>query len=307
MNWCEGLAVRGTLRRQEPMARHCSWRAGGPAELLFEPADIADLQTFLREAPSALPITWIGLGSNLLVRDGGLRGAAVMTALALGEIVRTPDGFHVGAGVPCAKLARQVALAGCAGAEFMVGIPGSVGGALAMNAGAFGGETWSCVRSVQTIDRVGNLRVREPGEFEIGYRHVRGPVGEWFTACTFEFRPGAVSEDILAQGRALLAQRSAAQPTGVASCGSVFRNPPGDHAGRLIEAAGFKGKRRGGCHVSEKHANFIINDNAASAEDIEGLMLEIQQAVKARFGVELRAEVRIIGEAALNPAMARVQ
>lgn len=298
MSWCDGLALRGALRQREPMARHCSWRAGGPAELLFEPVDLADLQTFLRAAPADLPITWIGLGSNLLVRDGGLRGAVVMTAQALGHIVRSAAGFEVGAGVPCAKLARQVALAGCVGAEFMVGIPGSVGGALAMNAGAFGGETWSCVRGVQTIDRSGNLRVRQASEFEIGYRHVRGPLGEWFTACTLEFRPGAVSEEILAQGRTLLAQRSAAQPTGVASCGSVFRNPPGDHAGRLIEAAGFKGRRRGGCHVSEKHANFIINDRDASASDIETLMLEIQETVQARFGVTLQAEVRIIGEAA---------
>jgi UDP-N-acetylmuramate dehydrogenase len=307
MSWCDGLAVRGTLRRNEAMARHCSWRAGGPAELLFEPVDLADLQTFLRAAPSTLPITWIGLGSNLLVRDGGLAGVVVMTAQALGNIARSQAGFNVGAGVPCAKLARQVALAGCAGAEFMVGIPGSVGGALAMNAGAFGGETWSSVRAVETIDRAGNLRVRLPSEFEIGYRHVRGPVGEWFTAGTFEFHPGAVSEEILAQGRTLLAQRSAAQPTGVASCGSVFRNPPGDHAGRLIEAAGFKGRRKGGCHVSEKHANFIINDRDASAGDIEGLMLEVQQAVKARFGVELQAEVRIIGEAVRSAAVTRVQ
>ena len=307
MNWCDGLALRGALRRNEPLARHCSWRAGGPAELFFEPVDLADLQTFLRAAPSTLPITWIGLGSNLLVRDGGLPGAVVMTAQALGEIVRTPAGFKVGAGVPCAKLARQVALAGCVGAEFMVGIPGSIGGALAMNAGAFGGETWSCVRAVETIDRVGNLRVRQPAEFEIGYRHVRGPAGEWFTACTFEFHPGAVSEEILAQGRTLLAQRSAAQPTGVASCGSVFRNPPGDHAGRLIEAVGFKGRRKGGCHVSEKHANFIINDCDASASDIEGLMLEIQAAVAARFGVTLQAEVRIIGDAAPGAAVTCVQ
>lgn len=307
MNWWDGLGLRGGLRQNEPMARHCSWRAGGSAELLFEPLDLADLQTFLRAAPAHLPITWVGLGSNLLVRDGGLRGAVVMTAQALGHIVRTPAGFEVGAGVPCAKLARQVALAGCVGAEFMVGIPGSVGGALAMNAGAFGGETWSKVRGVQTIDRTGNLRVRQPSEFEIGYRHVRGPRGEWFTAGTFEFLPGAVSEEILAQGRTLLAQRSAAQPTGVASCGSVFRNPTGDHAGRLIEAVGFKGRRRGGCHVSEKHANFIINDQDASASDIENLMLEIQDAVKTRFGVELQAEVRIIGDAAPSAAASSVQ
>ena len=301
MNWSGTKNFRGVLRAWEPMARHCSWRAGGPAEIFFEPADLDDLQQFLRELPTGVNVTWVGLGSNLLVRDGGIRGAVIMTGRALGGIEQTSAGFRVGAGVPCARLARQVALAGCSGADFMVGIPGTLGGALAMNAGAFGSETWHFVREVQTIDRAGVLRHRAPAEFEVGYRHVRGSAPEWFTACTLDFPAGEPAEALLARGRALLGQRGASQPTGVASCGSVFRNPPGDHAGRLIEAVGLKGYRRGGCHVSEKHANFIINDAAASAADIEGLMREIQQRVQQHFGVELWPEVRIIGDAPADP------
>jgi UDP-N-acetylmuramate dehydrogenase len=296
--WFESLSPRGALRRHEPMARHCSWRAGGAAEFCFEPADRDDLISFLRAVPPELPLTWVGLGSNLLVRDGGLPGVVILTTRALGGIRQNDDCFTVEAGVPCAKLARQVALAGHAGAEWFVGIPGTVGGALAMNAGAFGGETWESVIQVETVDRTGTTHVRTPEAFQVSYRTVRGPQEEWFLACTLRFAPRTEPETALAEGRDMLARRNESQPTGVASCGSVFRNPPGDHAGRLIEAAGLKGVREGGCHVSLKHANFIINDRAASAADIERLILRVQEEVRARFGILLQPEVRILGRAA---------
>lgn len=298
--WLDSLNLRGALRRNEPMARHCSWRAGGAAELFFEPADRADLLAFLRAVPADMPVTFVGLGSNLLVRDGGLAGVVVLTTRALGGIRQEGDCFEVEAGVPCAKLARQVALSGHAGAEWFVGIPGTVGGALAMNAGAFGGETWESVTRVETVDRRGTTYLRDPQAWRVAYRSVHGPQEEWFLACTFRFPPGATPEAALAKGRDMLARRNESQPTGVASCGSVFRNPPGDHAGRLIEAAGQKGAREGGCHVSLKHANFIINDREASAADIERLILRVQAEVLARFGVRLVPEVRIEGRPAVG-------
>lgn len=292
--WVEGL--RGELVFGAPMHRHCTWRAGGPADILFEPADREDLLTLLRNAPPDIPVTWIGLGSNVLVRDGGIRGVVVLTARALAALQAGPGRITAGAGVPCAKVARLAAAQGFRGAEFLVGIPGSMGGALAMNAGAFGSETWQWVEQVETVDRAGNCRTRQREEFRIGYRSVSGPPDEWFLGCTLALPP-AGGGDSHARSRELLAQRAATQPTGAATCGSVFRNPPGDHAGRLIDAAGLKGYRVGGCQVSVKHANFIVNDGAASARDMETLILYLREIVATRFGVHLEPEVRIIGEA----------
>lgn len=301
--WLETLAPRGQLACGEPMSRHCSWRTGGMAEVFFEPADRDDLLAFLRAAPPDLPLTWVGLGSNLLVRDGGLPGAVILTARALGGIARHGDQFTVESGVPCAKLARQVARAARTGAEWLAGIPGSVGGALAMNAGAFGSEMWDAVLAVETVDRAGHLHWRERAAFRVSYRAVEGPAEEWFLACKLQFAPAAQAAEALSRVREMLARRSESQPTGVASCGSVFRNPAGDYAGRLIEAAGLKGACEGGCHVSAKHANFIVNDGAASAADIERLIGRIQATVLTRFGVRLEPEVRILGlPAAQTPA-----
>jgi UDP-N-acetylmuramate dehydrogenase len=179
-------------------------------------------------------------------------------------------------------------------AAFFAGIPGTVGGALAMNAGAFGGETWAHVESVTTIDRRGEVRERARDEFEIGYRSVRGPAPEWFLSATFELEHDASSSmDAI---KTLLARRNAAQPLGVPSCGSVFRNPPGDFAGRLIEQAGQKGRRLGGAMVSDKHANFILNVDDATAADIETLIDEVRAAVERTSGLKLELEVRVIGE-----------
>jgi len=202
-------------------------------------------------------------------------------------------GVRAGAGLPCALLARQCVRWQLGPAAFFAGIPGSVGGALAMNAGAFGGETWSHVESVTTIDRAGKLRERERAEFTIGYRSVQGPPTEWFLSATFALAPDATTSSGL---KAMLARRNATQPLGLPSCGSVFRNPPGDHAGRLIESAGLKGARIGGAVVSEKHANFIVNDGDATAADIEQLIERVRTEVEKASQVRLELEVRLVGE-----------
>ncbi len=292
--------LRGELLHDVPLAGLTSWRVGGHAERLYRPADLQDLQAFLRQLPADEPLLWLGLGSNLLVRDGGVSGTVVALHARLDGLERIGEsGVRAGAGVPGAKLARFAARAGLGGGVFFAGIPGTVGGALAMNAGAFGGETWRVVRRVQTIARDGELRWQEPEAFEIGYRHVRalaegGPF--WFVAAEFEFETGGDPQLLHRQTRELLANRAASQPTGVASCGSVFRNPPGDFAGRLVEAAGLKGLRRGGAEVAEKHGNFILNTGSATAADIEDLILAVQARVEAQSGIRLQPEVRIVGE-----------
>lgn len=283
--------------RDEPMAKHTSWHVGGPADLFFRPLDGADLSAFLRGLDASVPLLWIGLGSNLLVRDGGIRGAVIETHGVFGELERLGENeVWCGAGVACAKLAKQCIRWGLGPAEFFAGIPGTLGGALAMNAGAFGGETWRHVLAVATLDRRGDRHERDASEYQVSYRHVSGAANEWFLGARlrFEKRPGVSNDDI----RVLLARRKATQPIGEWSCGSVFTNPPGDHAARLIEAAGLKGTRIGGARVSEMHANFIINDGTASAADIEQLIERVMQTVQQRHGVRLKTEVRIVGEAA---------
>ncbi|HET8552681.1 MAG TPA: UDP-N-acetylmuramate dehydrogenase [Gammaproteobacteria bacterium] len=289
--------IRGELRKHEPMANHTSWRAGGHAARWFKPADRDDLVHFLHALPPDEPVYFVGLGSNLLVRDGGLAGTVIATHGALGHLEHDGRGrVRAEAGVACAQLARQCVRWQLAGGDFFAGIPGTVGGALAMNAGAFGGEVWERVEAVETVDRAGIVRTRKADEFKVGYRTVHVPAEEWFLAGRFRFTPDlAMSREQIAM---MLARRKAAQPITAASCGSVFRNPPGDHAARLIEAAGLKGRRVGGAVVSDKHANFILNDGNASAADIETLLLAVKAEVKARFGIELMPEVRIVGEPA---------
>jgi UDP-N-acetylmuramate dehydrogenase len=285
------------VRRNEPLSRHTSWHVGGPAEIFFNPRDRADLAAFLRGLPAEVPIHWIGLGSNLLVRDGGIPGVVISTHGTLDALNRfNQTTVQAECGVACAQLARQCIRWGLGPAEFFAGIPGTVGGALAMNAGAFGGETWRHVHAVQTIDRRGVERTRTAAEYKIGYRQVTAPVPEeWFVAADFSFerRPGAHAGEV----RALLARRRESQPIGAWSCGSVFTNPPGDHAARLIETAGLKGYRIGDASVSEKHANFFINHGAARAADLERLIEHVRDTVERVHGVRLHPEVRIMGVA----------
>jgi UDP-N-acetylmuramate dehydrogenase len=284
------------MSASESMARHCSWRTGGIAEWYFEPADLVDLQAYLRLVASDEPITWLGLGSNVLIRDGGIRGTVVATAKTLNKfdwLDRTR--LRVECGTACAKVAREVEKKRLGGGSFLAAIPGTIGGALAMNAGAFGRDTWMLVESAELINRDGELCGLTPSELTTAYRRVDIPEDHWFVSAILRFDIGAGDEPEI---RELLGAKNRSQPTGQASCGSVFKNPPGDFAGRLIEAAGMKGKRRGGCHVSNKHANFIINDGGASAADIEQLILDVQRGVAATFGLQLEPEVRIIGDAA---------
>lgn len=288
-------ALRGRLRLGQPMSRYTSWRVGGPADRLYLPKDLADLQQFIRYWASP-PLTWVGLGSNLLVRDGGIRGTVVVSAGALSELSLLDDHcVRVGAGVSGAKLARFCADAGLAGAEFLAGVPGTLGGALAMNAGAHGGETWDLVQAVETIDAHGDISRHTPASFSVGYRHVEGLQGHWFVAAELRLQPDDPAA-VAARIRAWLAQREQTQPIDLPSCGSVFRNPPGDHAARLIESCGLKGFRIGGAEVSEKHANFIVNRGDASADHIERLITHLRDSVEAKTGLRLQPEVRIIGE-----------
>ena len=291
--------LRGELRFNEPMARHVTWRAGGAAARAYVPADLDDLAAFLRGTRIDEPLLYVGLGSNLLVRDGGFHGTVVFLHAVLGRLTLSADGcVYAEAGVAGPKLARFAANHGLAGAEFLAGIPGTVGGALAMNAGCYGGETWGIVERVLMLDRCGHLHGRTAGDFEIGYRHVglRRTSDELFAAAWFRLSPGdgAASR---ARIRELLEKRIASQPLALPNAGSVFRNPPDDHAARLIEAAGLKGLAVGGARVSEKHANFIVNaERRATAADIETLIERVQAAVRERFGIALVREVRIVGE-----------
>ncbi len=277
------------------MSRHTSWHVGGPAEVFFNPRDRSDLAAFMRTIPADVPIFWMGLGSNLLVRDGGMPGVVISTHGTLDRLERLNETtVYAEAGVACARVARQCIKWGLGPAEFFAGIPGTVGGALAMNAGAFGGETWRHVLEVETIDRQGRVHTRQASEYRVGYRSVTVPVqDEWFLGArfTFEHKPGANEADV----RALLTRRKESQPIGEWSCGSVFTNPPQDHAARLIEAAALKGCRIGDASVSQKHANFIINHGEARAADIEQLIEHVQSTVERMHGVRLHPEVRIVG------------
>ncbi len=292
--------LRGVLRDNEPMARHVSWRAGGKARHAFFPADLNDLAAFLRQLPQSEPLLMVGLGSNLLVRDGGFKGTVVLTHNALKTLRLECESslVYAEAGVASPKLARFAATHGLGGAEFLAGIPGTVGGALAMNAGSHGSETWGRVERVLMLNRNGDRIERSAADFVVGYRHVEWPGldNEIFAAAWLRF-PADEPRLIRKRIESLLQRRLDTQPLQLPNAGSVFRNPPGDHAARLIEAAGLKGYTLGGARVSEKHANFIVNpDGRATASEIETLIGRIQATVREMFGVELVQEVRIVGD-----------
>lgn len=310
------MVLRGEMRMNQSMKNYTSWRAGGEAERIYLPADMTDLAEFMRCLCPDEPMYVVGLGSNLLVRDGGVRGTVVILHARLNDLSLEQQDtggalIYAGAGVACAKVARFAALHGLAGAEFLAGIPGTVGGALAMNAGCYGAETWEIIARVQTLDRSGELHKRLPGNYEIGYRHVALKSAthdgeqnacrtvsfsgdEWFAGAWFRVPCGdaVVSRQKIKE---LLARRIDSQPLNLPNAGSVFRNPPGDRAARLIESCGLKGFRIGGAMISPKHANFIVNTGAATAADIEAVIVAVRETVKQQTGIELVQEVRIIG------------
>lgn len=330
MNMAEP-GLRGRLLYREAMRKHTSWRVGGAAERVYVPADVRDFANFLRTVPRGESVHAVGLGSNLLVRDGGIGGTVVFTHRALSalrvneygaspfSLPASPFTIYAEAGVASPIVARIAARNAFAGAEFFAGIPGTVGGALRMNAGCYGHETWDVVERLLTIGRDGSIRQRTKDDYEIGYRSVslkdKGgtpkdeknggshpssliphPYEEFFAAAWFKFSPGE-KEISLSRIRELLSARIATQPLSLPNAGSVFRNPPGDHAARLIETCGLKGERIGGAQVSTMHANFIVNGGSATAADIENLIEKVHATVQRKTGIDLVREVEIVGEA----------
>ena len=290
-------SLRGQLHQQCSLAEYTSWRVGGPAKQVYKPADVADLSLFLQMLPANEPIIWLGLGSNTLIRDKGFAGTVIITQGLLKQIATIqPNLLRAEAGVACASLARTAVRQGLLGIEFLAGIPGTIGGALRMNAGCFNGETWQFVTEVEVMNRNGEILKRSPDDFAIAYRQVDAKYSdEWFIAGYFRLQSGDKQKG-LDQIRHLLDRRAATQPTGDYSCGSVFRNPPGDHAARLIESCGLKGYRIGDAVVSEKHANFIVNIGHATANDIEQLIATVATRVAEQCGVELQTEMHVFGE-----------
>jgi len=302
MNDLPASSLRGELRANASLARFTTWRCGGSADRLYIPADRDDLAAFVRTMPIEEPLIAVGLGSNLLVRDGGVRATVIVMHPALGSIGFDRELIHAEAGVASPKVARFAATHARAEAEFLAGVPGTVGGALAMNAGCYGGETWRYVVRVEVLTRDGVFEQREPAAYRIGYRSVRRQDGSApdgvFVSAWFDF-PSGDSAAARERIRELLKRRIATQPLELPNAGSVFRNPQGDHAARLIEACGLKGFAIGGARVSEKHANFIVNPHGqAKASDIEHIIEHVRSAVHASTGVLLEPEVRIIGEPA---------
>lgn len=275
-----------------------SWHIGGNAERFFKPNNLSELKQYLQHLPIDVPITWLGLGSNMLIRDQGVMGSVILTR-DLKELTLLKDGsVYAMAGVSCAKFARFCVKHGFCDAAFFAGIPGTIGGALAMNAGAFGGQTWENVAGVELINRQGQIVNSKPDDFVIEYRHIQGKTFELhdygFIGATFTFSVNqAKNEDDAI--KKLLRQRGDSQPIGSFSCGSVFKNPQGDYAARLIEASGLKGHRIGNVGISDKHANFILNYGQGCSQEIESLMSLIEKTVLQDSGILLEPEVRIIG------------
>jgi len=287
-------SIRGEIINSEPMKKHTSLRVGGAAQYFYKPSDVTDLVHFLSLLDNDISIFWLGRGSNILVRDEGLSGVVISSSKILREITKINDlTIEVEANVPCTMLAKKCIRWGLGPSEFFSGIPGSLGGALAMNAGAYGNETWERVVSVRTINRNGKIKNRNLEEYQIDYRDVKGPIDEWFVSAILKFESNIIPS--MERQKEMLEQRKKSQPLGKPSCGSVFRNPPGNFAAKLIEKSNLKGYRIGGAHVSSKHANFIITDDSACANDVERLIEYIRSTVKNLHGIELKCEVRIIG------------
>jgi UDP-N-acetylmuramate dehydrogenase len=290
--------LRGTLEANASMAPLSWFRTGGPAEALFTPADEDDLAYFLARLPGDIPVLVVGLGSNLLVRDGGVPGVVIRLGKPFAEVsVEGGQRIRAGAGAPDVKVASTAAKAGIAGLTFFRGIPGSIGGALRMNGGAYGGETKDVLVEATGLTRTGERVTLANGDMGFTYRHSAVPDDVIFTQATFEGRPGDPAT-IQAEMNAITEARSSTQPVNTRTGGSTFKNPPGHKAWQVIDAAGCRGLRVGAAQVSELHCNFLINHGGASAADIEALGEEVRRRVREHSGVELEWEIKRVGVAA---------
>ena len=278
----------------ELLSKHTAWKVGGPADIFFTPQNRDDLSNFLK-SNHGKQITWLGNGTNVLVRDGGIRGAVISTKKSIDKInMETKNSCRVEAGASCMDLALFAEKNQLGPAAFFSGIPGSIGGALTMNAGSFGMETWDLVKEVEVINEKGDISFIEKESFDIAYRKVTFPFRLWFLSCSmFLSSDEETTKDNLIE---LRNQRIKTQPLSQDTCGSVFKNPPGNYAGALIEGSGLKGFKIGSASISEKHANFIVNEGGATAHDIENLINHTRQVVKKNYDIDLQPEVRIIGE-----------
>ncbi|MBO1074807.1 UDP-N-acetylmuramate dehydrogenase [Roseomonas marmotae] len=287
--------LRGRVQQDAPLAATTWFRVGGPAGWLVRPADVDDLLLLLRDRPRDMPLTVIGAASNLLVRDGGLRGIVVKLARGFTDIVVEADGIIAGAAALDATVAEHAAEAGLDGLAFLSGIPGSIGGAVAMNAGAYEAEVKDVLDWAEIATPGGLLRL-SAAELGFAYRRASLPEGGVVVRARFHARPGD-RDAIAAQMRAIRAAREETQPVRARTGGSTFKNPPGRKAWALIDAAGCRGLRRGGAQVSEKHCNFLLNLGDATAADLEGLGEEVREKVRAMSGITLEWEIKRIGEA----------
>ena len=278
----------------ELLSKHTAWKVGGPADIFFTPQNRDDLSNFLK-SNHGKQITWLGNGTNVLVRDGGIRGAVISTKKSIDKInMETKNSCRVEAGASCMDLALFAEKNQLGPAAFFSGIPGSIGGALTMNAGSFGMETWDLVKEVEVINEKGDISFIEKEKFDIAYRTVTFPFRLWFLSCSmFLSSDEETTKDNLIE---LRNQRIKTQPLSEDTCGSVFKNPPGNYAGALIEGSGLKGFKIGSASISEKHANFIVNQGGATAGDIENLINHTRQVVKKNYDIDLQLEVRIMGE-----------
>jgi UDP-N-acetylmuramate dehydrogenase len=289
--------LRGRLKAEASLKDLTWFRAGGPAEVLYSPADEADLAYFLERTPANIPVTVIGLGSNLLVRDGGIAGVVIRLGRGFGEI-KIDDGsrLRVGTAVPDVKVARAAADAGISGLSFYRGIPGCVGGALRMNGGAHGRETKEVVIEARAVDREGKVHVLPVAELHYAYRHCGAPEDFIFTEALFQGEPGDPAA-ILAEMDDIAAYREEVQPIKSRTGGSTFKNPPGHKAWQLIDQAGCRGLAVGDARVSTMHCNFLINEGNATGADLEELGETVRARVKETSGVELEWEIKRLGVA----------
>ena len=286
--------IKGQSLFNEPLSKYTSWKVGGSADIFFIPQSRNDLSDFLKSNHDK-PITWLGNGTNILVRDGGIRGAVIATKKSLNEIKKEENNAcRVEVGASCMDLALFAEKNELGPAAFFSGIPGSIGGALVMNAGSFGHETWNFVDSVEVIDEEGVIHNLNRKDFKVSYRTVKYPFPLWFVSCLMKFSESETTTK--SELKEYRDQRLKTQPLNEDTCGSVFKNPEKGHAGALIERAGLKGHRIGGCSISNKHANFIVNEGSATSKNIEDLIKHVQKAVKKKHNIDLETEVRILGE-----------